>query len=203
MQRIRPPADTPTRMAAGNSTAARSPIDSPVGSPAASGLDFQTLYTGYFGFVWRCLRGLGVPAAALDDAAQDVFVVVHRRLSDFRGESSVRTWLYGIVRNVAANQRRSQRRTAGHDPLDALATQLPSRGPGPLEHVQDRQAADFVQSFLLELDDKKRDVFVLALLEELSVPEVAETLGVPLNTAYTRLRSVRLEFQSALRKKRG
>ncbi|HEY3498366.1 MAG TPA: sigma-70 family RNA polymerase sigma factor, partial [Polyangiaceae bacterium] len=63
--------------------------------------DFAGTYREHFPFVWRCLRGLGVREAALDDAAQDVFVIVHRRLRDFRGESSLRTWLYGVVRNVA------------------------------------------------------------------------------------------------------
>jgi RNA polymerase sigma-70 factor (ECF subfamily) len=157
--------------------------------------DFAGVYKGSFAFVWRCLRGLGVAQDALDDAAQEVFVVVHRRLPEFRGESSLRTWLYAIVRNVAANQRRGTRRTNAFAELDPS---LASLAPDPFERAQDQEAAAFVQRFLHTLDDKKRDVFVLALLEQLSIPEVAETLGVPLNTAYTRLRAVRLEFRRAL-----
>jgi RNA polymerase sigma-70 factor, ECF subfamily len=156
--------------------------------------EFDQIYAQHFAFVWRCLRGLGVPAQALDDAAQDVFVVVHRRLGEFRGESGVRTWLYGIVRNVASNQRRSDRRKGGLAELRELA----SAGPGPHEQAQDREAAQFVQQFLATASDDKRDVFVLALLEQIPMPEVAATLAIPLNTAYTRLRSVRLEFQRAL-----
>jgi RNA polymerase sigma-70 factor (ECF subfamily) len=161
---------------------------------------FEGVYAEYVGFVWRCLRALGVPEAQLDDAAQDVFLVVYRRLSDFRGESSMRTWLYGIVRNVAANQRRTRRRKGGSEPLPA---ELPSHGATPDQHAQEQQAMQFVQAFAARLDDKKRDVFILALVEELTMPEVATTLAIPLNTAYSRLRSVRLEFQSALEMKRG
>ncbi|HTU62808.1 MAG TPA: sigma-70 family RNA polymerase sigma factor [Polyangiales bacterium] len=156
---------------------------------------FRTFYTEHFAFVWRCLGALGVPTASQDDAAQEVFVVVHRRLPEFRGESSVRTWLYGIVRNVAANARRSQRRKGGLAELqgDELSDQ-----PDPLRNLETREAADFVQRFLSQLDDGKRDLFVLALVEQLSMPEIAPVLGVPLNTAYTRLRALRIEFQSAL-----
>jgi RNA polymerase sigma-70 factor (ECF subfamily) len=159
------------------------------------GTGFEAIYGEHFAFVWRCLRGLGVPEAGLDDAAQDVFVIVHRRLSEFRGESTLRTWLYAIVRNVASNARRSQRRKGelAELPVDAAAS-----AGDPLQSAQDRQAARFVQSFLEGVGDKKRELFVLAVIEQMSVPEVAEALGIPLNTAYTRLRSVRADFQAAL-----
>lgn len=158
---------------------------------------FPDVYAAYFGFVWRCLRGLGVPERSLDDAAQDVFVAVHRRLPDFRGDSSLRTWIYGIVRHVALNQRRGERRHGGV--MEFVEPESP--GPTPHESVQDREAAEFVSRFAAGLDDKKRDVFVLALMEQMAIPEVAETLGVPLNTAYTRLRTVRQEFARALAKR--
>jgi RNA polymerase sigma-70 factor (ECF subfamily) len=158
---------------------------------------FPDLYAAYFGFVWRCLRGLGVPDRMLDDAAQDVFVAVHRRLPEFRGDSSVRTWIYGIVRHVALNQRRGERRHGG---VMNFETEPASPSPSPHERAQDHEAAEFVASFVAGLDDKKRDVFVLALLEQMTIPEVAETLAVPLNTAYTRLRTVRQEFAKALAK---
>ena len=159
------------------------------------GTGFEAIYSEHFAFVWRCLRGLGVPEAALDDAAQDVFVIVHRRLPEFRGDSTLRTWLYGIVRNVASNTRRAHRRKGDHEelPHDAAATT-----GDPHQRAQDQEAARFVQSFLAGVGEKKRELFVLAVLEQLSVPEAAEALGIPLNTAYTRLRVVRMEFQAAL-----
>jgi RNA polymerase sigma-70 factor, ECF subfamily len=157
------------------------------------GQNFPAIYAEYFPFVWRCLRSLGV--AACDDAAQDVFLVVHRQLGTFRGASTMRTWLYSIVRNVASNHRRSLGRKGHHEQLPPA---LACARPGPLEEAEDAEAADFVQNFAAGLDQKKREVFVLAMLEEMSIPEVAEALGVPVNTAYTRLRSVRQEFIRAL-----
>jgi len=160
--------------------------------------DFDSVYAAFFPFVWRCLRAFGVPDA--DDAAQDVFVVVHRRLAEFRGSSSLRTWLYGIVRNVAFNHRRRVGRKGRGEPLDA---DLPSPSPGPGERFEEAEAADFVQRFLATVDEKKREVFVLILIEGLSVPEVAEALEIPLNTAYSRLRAVRSEFRAAFSARRS
>jgi len=62
-----------------------------------SELDFETVYQHHFDFVWRSLRRLGVQEGTIDDAAQDVFVIAHQRLSTFRGDSSVKTWLFGIA----------------------------------------------------------------------------------------------------------
>jgi RNA polymerase sigma-70 factor (ECF subfamily) len=162
---------------------------------ASAGRQFDAIYAEFFPFVWRCLRGLGVPEPLLDDTAQDVFVVVHRRLPEFAERSTVRTWLYAILRNVASNQRRSAARRRLAEPLE---DELPSRAPGPHERAEEAEAAAFVQRFLCTVDAKRRDVFMLALLEEMSIPEVAAALSIPLNTAYTRLRLARVDFQKAL-----
>jgi len=168
---------------------------------ALSPQSFDELYESYFPFVWRCLRGMGVGRGALDDAAQDVFLVVHRQLGGFRGESSAQTWLYGIARHVASNhQRRDQRKQA---PLEPLVSEPAHPDPGPLEQAEDAEAAAFVASFVAGLADKKRDLFILAVLEEMTIPEVATALAIPLNTAYTRLRSVRAEFERALERRKS
>jgi RNA polymerase sigma-70 factor, ECF subfamily len=161
---------------------------------------FEAIYAEHIGFVWRCLRALGVATELLDDAAQEVFLTVHRRISGFRGRSSLRTWIYGIVRNVAGNYRRSQRRRGPHE---ALSPQLECAGASPLDRLQVGEAAAFIQNFLEGVSEGKRDVFVLACIEQMSMPEVANVLDVPLNTAYTRLRDVRSELQRALERKRG
>ena len=139
---------------------------------------------------------MGVPPGALDDAAQDVFLIVHRQLPGFRRDSSEQTWLYGIARHVAANhQRRARRKQA---PLEPLAAEPPHPDPAPDERAADAEAATFVEAFLADLDHKKRDIFVLAVLEEMTIPEVAAALSIPVNTAYTRLRAVRAAFERAL-----
>ena len=161
----------------------------------AEARDFDEIYAAYLPFVWRCLRGLGVPESGLDDAAQDVFVIVHRGLAEFRGASSVRTWLYGIVRNVASNRRRALGRAGPSEPLDE---RIATHAPDPVEQAQRGEAARFVQRFAASLSPKKREVFLLALLEEMSAPDVAQALSIPLNTVYSRLRAVRAEFETAL-----
>jgi RNA polymerase sigma-70 factor, ECF subfamily len=157
---------------------------------------FDDIYAHYFPFVWRCLRGLGVPRGGLDDAAQDVFLVVHRQLGGFRGESSPQTWLYGIARHVASNHQRQARRKQA--PLEPLVYEPAHPDPGPHERAADAEAAKFVEAFVAGLDDKRRDIFILAVLEEMTIPEVAAALSIPTNTAYTRLRAVRTEFERAL-----
>jgi RNA polymerase sigma-70 factor, ECF subfamily len=175
--------------------------DLPQRSPSdAKVYEFEAVYAEYLSFVWRCLRNLGVPDRGLDDAAQEVFIVVHRGLSGFRGDSQLRTWLYGIVRNVAYKQARRVQRKDRAEPIDE---QISSRDPTPSERAEEAQAADFVQRFALGLPEKKREVFMLALVEQFTIPEVAEMTGIPLNTAYTRLRAVRTEFREALLRHRG
>jgi RNA polymerase sigma-70 factor (ECF subfamily) len=164
--------------------------------PAENVESFDDLYNRHFSFVWRCLRAMGVPSGALDDAAQDVFLAVHRQLPRFRGESSVQSWLYGIARHVAANHQRRVRRKQA--PLEPLVAEPPHPDPGPHERAEDAEAAAFLEAFLANLDHKKRDLFILAVLEEMSIPEVAAALSIPLNTAYTRLRAVRAELERAL-----
>ena len=157
---------------------------------------FDEIYERHFPFVWRCLRGMGVGPTALDDAAQDVFLVVHRQLGGFRGESSAQTWLYGIARHVASNhQRRAAAQTGA-----ARAPGLGARAPrSRAARTGRRRGGRGVRGgFLAGLDHKKRDLFILAVLEEMTIPEVAAALAIPLNTAYTRLRSVRADFERAL-----
>jgi RNA polymerase sigma-70 factor (ECF subfamily) len=158
----------------------------------------ESVYQVHFSFVWRTLRALGVPHGQLDDAVQDVFLVVHRRLSEFEGRAQLRTWLFSIVQNVAANYRRRQRRKGGLEPLDDL---IMSDRATPLEQAQEREAARFVERFLRQLDDDKRVVFVLIVLEQMSAPEAAEVLSVPLNTVYSRLRAARQAFRTHLKQR--
>jgi RNA polymerase sigma-70 factor, ECF subfamily len=170
-------------------------------SPGSDEPSFDEVYEAHCPFVWRCLRALGVAETALDDAVQDVFLVVHRQLAGFRGQSTLRTWLFGILRKVAYNHRRASHRQVVR--RENLVRQSPPASSGPLESAQDAEAAAFVQKFLAGLDDRKRGVFILSMLEEMSMPEVATALAIPLNTAYTRLRRARADFQRALDERRG
>lgn len=159
-------------------------------------VSFEELYAGHLPFVWRCLRALGVRESALEDATQEVFLAVHRRLPEFQGQSTPRTWLFGIVRRVASNQRRGASRQREH--LRQIEAESVAPGVSPLEQVQNTEAAAFVQQFVDGLPQGPREVFVLAVIEEMSIPMVAEALSIRLNTAYTWLRRVRARFRDAM-----
>lgn len=165
-------------------------------------LRFDVVYEELFEFVWRSARRLGVHEASVDDVTQDVFLVVHRRLSEFEGRSSVKTWLFGITLRVVSDWRRTKRRKGGLLELPA-EDRLPSPGTGPDAALEREESARLLQALLEQLDDDKREVFVMVELEELSAPEVAAMLAIPLNTVYSRLRVARGEFERALGRHRA
>jgi RNA polymerase sigma-70 factor, ECF subfamily len=179
----------------------------PTGGPSASALplDFDAVYDGYFDFVWRSLRRLGVPPGRLDDAVQDVFLVVHRRLADFEQRSTPKTWLYGIVLRVTHDHKRTARRKnwlteASPEVLDEVADRV---NPGPAERAETAESIAVLNELLRELTDSKREVFVLAELEQMTGPEISEALGTELTTVHSRLRAARMEFEQALSRRRA
>lgn len=166
-------------------------------------LSFDAVYDEWFDFVWRSARRLGVDEPAVDDVAQDVFLVVHRRLADFEGRSSLKTWLFSITLRVVSDWRRTRRRKGGLSPLpddDALADRQ-SVEPGRV--LEKAEAVRLLHRLLDELDEDKRAVFVLAELEGQTAPEIATGLGIPVNTVYSRLRVARERFESALARHRA
>jgi RNA polymerase sigma-70 factor (ECF subfamily) len=155
-------------------------------------LRFEAFYSEHFAFAWRTLRRLGVAEAQLDDAAQEVFIVVHRRLQEFRPDSSPKAWLYAIAQRVASDHRRSHRRKGSH--LSPLRDELATADKSPLDSAMQRQAEDLVLTFLDTLDAERRTVFILTELEQMSAPEVARIADANLNTTYYRIQSARKAF---------
>lgn len=154
------------------------------------------LFSQHADFVWRSLRGLGVPDADAEDAAQEVFLVVHRRLAEYEDRGMLRAWLFSISRQVASHYRRGASRAdrrhraliadiAGHDVEELFAR---------------REAASLVNAFLNELDEPQRTVFFLSDVEGMSAPDIAAALGVKLNTVYGRLRLARKRFEKIVAK---
>jgi RNA polymerase sigma-70 factor, ECF subfamily len=147
-------------------------------------------------FVPKTLRYLGVPENALMDAAQDVFLVALRRVSDFEGRSSLRTWLYGICVKVAhGNRRRSK---SARESLVEVLPELEIDAPqeADLERAHWRRQ---LNALLDELDDAQRAVFVLYEIEGLTMKEVADALACPLQTAYFRHKSATKRVLDAFR----
>jgi RNA polymerase sigma-70 factor (ECF subfamily) len=156
---------------------------------------FREIYDEHFNFVYRSARRLGVHERSLDDATQDVFIVVHRRLGDFEGRSGIKTWLYGITRRVAKDyRRRVGRKERGMVPTDGLASNVSS----PDENAAKREAVQVLETILSSLDPAKREVFMLAEMEQMTAPEISDALSVNLNTVYSRLRNARAEFEKAV-----
>jgi RNA polymerase sigma-70 factor, ECF subfamily len=160
----------------------------PVGTPPVPP-GFDAVYSQHFDFVCRSLRLLGVAPDGLEDSAQDVFGVVSRRLAEFLPQARLETWLFAIVQRVAANHRRTRRRKQA--PLEPLSEPLAAGDPSPEAHAEAAQAAALIETFAASLDDGHRTVLVLALIERVPAREVAEALGIPLFTVYSRIRSVR------------
>ncbi len=178
------------------------PAPLPVPSVNPQVPDFDTLYDDYADFVWRNARRLGVIPAALDDVVQDVFLVAHRRLGELAQPGSLRAWMFSIVLRVVRDHRRLLRRK---DPHQRSATpvldpdQLPDvRANNPQTSAEHTDAVRQLHLMLSELDDVKREVFVLAELEEMTEAEISESLGENANTVHSRLRAARKDFDQAV-----
>jgi RNA polymerase sigma-70 factor (ECF subfamily) len=157
------------------------------------------IYRAQFPFVWRSLRGLGFGESEAEDLAQDVFLVVRRRLPDFDRSRPMRPWLFGILRRVAKDRRRSSARTERRLRLIGPA---PDTSPSADRRVAQAEAADFVDRFLATLDESRRTIFLLSEAEGMSGTEIAEALSLNRNTVYTRLRAARQQFAAAIAERR-
>jgi RNA polymerase sigma-70 factor, ECF subfamily len=157
-------------------------------------LSFDEVYSAHIAYVWRVLRTFGVAEAQLEDAAQDVFVVVHRRLGEFEGRAAITTWLFAIARRVASAHRRKASGVRTEELSDDVAS-----GTDTFAAMSRAQAAATVMGILERMDEDKRIVFALVELEQLSVPEVSRMLDVNLNTTYSRLRLARVAFEAAVK----
>jgi len=176
----------PPRIATQGSSEAGVPQD----VHAVESRSFDALYEAHFEFVWRTLRRFGVPASVAEDAAQDVFVVLHRKLPALRADASAKGYLFSIARRVASDYRRASRRPQAS--LDAERTESTDRGP--FDRAADREAGEALEAFLESLDEDKRAVFVLVELEGLTMPEVSQLLATNINTLYSRVRSARVQL---------
>ncbi|HKU40912.1 MAG TPA: sigma-70 family RNA polymerase sigma factor [Polyangiales bacterium] len=145
--------------------------------------------------IFRVLRRFGVSDAALDDAVQDVFLVACRRYAEFEGRSSTRTWLYGIARRVARDHRLRSRRGA-HETHE---TDKLSASRDAASITEAAEAARLLDTALDGMSEALREVYVLLELEELSAPEIATLLDLPLNTVYSRVRLARQAVRTFVR----
>ena len=159
---------------------------------------FRVVYDAHVSFVWRNLRRLGVMDRDVEDKCQEVFVVAHRRWVEFadRGHGP-RAWLFQIVLRVAADARRHRRRHPV-DPDGGIAQDRQSVEAPQATAMARKQALDLLDRALASIDMARRAVLVLHEIEQMTAPEIARTLEIPLNTVYSRLRVARVELDAEL-----
>jgi len=165
---------------------------------------FEQVYEDQVDFVFRNAQRLGVAEGALDDVVQQVFLVVHRRLSEVAPDAPIRAWIFGILAHVVRDYRRSLRRKSPHiaaQPIDPATLAEPA-GRGPFDALARSEALEVVSALLSELSDEKREIFVLSELEQLTAQEISELIGVNASTVYSRLRAARQDFERAVERSR-
>jgi RNA polymerase sigma-70 factor, ECF subfamily len=159
--------------------------------------DVRAVYRAHARFVWLSLQRLGVQPSDLDDIAQDVFVVVHRRLHTFDQSARLTTWLFGICMRVAANYRRRRQWTR-----ELLSGWAEDDQPALLMAADDllvrREDQELVERALSRLDVAKRATFVMFEIESLSCQEIGELMNVPVGTVYSRLHSARRQLEKTI-----
>lgn len=161
--------------------------------PKASASDFRALFEQNASYVHHSLRRLGVRAEDLDDATQEVFVVLFRRLADYDPSRPLRLWLFGVALRVASQARR---RTRPVECLDDHA--VADAAPLADEGLEKGEMRDRVLLALDALDVDRKAVFVMHDIDEFPVPAIAAQLEIPVNTAYSRLRLAREDFRRAM-----
>lgn len=173
--------------------------------PAAEGLEDRVpglaqLYAEHGRYVWRCLRSLGVFDRELDDAIQDLFLVVQRRLPEFDGRVAARTWLYAIAIRIARRYRERNQRARRHDEFQERHTEQFAVAQDAEADIERNAKLALAHQALDALDDGKREVFVLSQVEQMSASEIAAITGLPVNTVYSRLRAARTAFAAEVKR---
>jgi len=159
----------------------------------------RSIYDAHVGYVWSSLRGLGIPLADLDDATQEVFLRLFRRIQAVDFRRSIRPWLFGICRNVAHHHRRSiaVRYRLGH------LVGGPVLETNGVDAIEQHDAMKLIDACLAKLPAAQREVFVLAELQQCTRDEIAKTLGISPNTVGSRLRLGRVGFTRELQRIRA
>jgi RNA polymerase sigma-70 factor (ECF subfamily) len=168
-------------------------------------VDLDDIYRAHAQTVARWVGHLGGPSADVDDLVHEIFLVVDRRLSEFRGDAKVTTWLYRITERVVRGRRRSDRirswlgRTRTADLERAFSpTQLT-----PIEELERRRSVETVYRILDRLPNKYRDVLILFELEGASGDEIAALTGRKLATVWVHLHRARRQFLEQLEREDG
>jgi RNA polymerase sigma-70 factor (ECF subfamily) len=166
-----------------------------------------SVYVQWARFVWLSLQRLGVRRADLDDVCHDVFIVVQRKLPEFDQRAKLQTWLFGICTRVAANYRRRayiryEDLAGGTSEQDAIGVSAPESMRPDLALARQRSVS-LAETILSRMSPVKRTVFVMFEVEGMTCPDIAEELGLPVGTIYSRLHAARKLFIDESSRKRA
>jgi RNA polymerase sigma-70 factor (ECF subfamily) len=165
--------------------------------------DLAAVFDEHFDYVWNALRRLGVRQSDLEDVAQEVFLRLHKRLDDYDSTRPMRPWIFGFAYRVASDHKRLARHR-----VEVMGSTLEPADPARRadERLEANEQRALVEAALEAVELERRAVLVMHDLDEIPIPAVARELGIPVNTAYSRLRLAREDFVAALtrfRKSRG
>jgi RNA polymerase sigma-70 factor (ECF subfamily) len=163
--------------------------------PPADGRGLSELLERHYGFVRSIVQHLAGPALDPEDLTQDVFLVAYQKVGALRAEASVRSWLYGICRRVVSNQRR--KRQVREAILRWWSSDVDEAPASPEAQSEGRELERLLYEALDRLSPKKREAIILFALEGMEGEQIAELLGVPLGTVWTRLHAARRELSGA------
>lgn len=169
--------------------------------PAAShqsssgGPDTRQVFATEFSWVYRTLQRFGVRHADLEDLTHDVFVVFHARRSEFDASRPLRPWLMGIAFRVASDYRR---RASHRNELLQQPEEQPDSKPNPEVSTERARARELLLRAFETLEPDRLAVLLLHDVDGIGAPQIAEALGIPLNTAYSRLRLARRDLAKAV-----
>jgi RNA polymerase sigma-70 factor, ECF subfamily len=173
------------------------PVDREKARSQPEPLTLEDVYRDHFDFVFRQAARLGGPGIDAEDAAQEVFMVVARKLHTFDSTSLITTWLYGITLNVV----RSLRRRARIRRLFEIGERAEGKSEVPVRSVDRAEVLDahrIAYAILDKLAPKKREAFILAEFEGLSCEEIAQLTDSKTETIWSRLHYARKEFAERL-----
>ena len=164
-------------------------------------MTLERIYELYADFVFRTLRRLGVPERDAADAMQEVFLTVHRTLAGFEGRCSMMTWLFTICRSVARDRRR--RAYQRYEITSGALVEAEADSSDLSTHLEQRQTLAELDAILDTMEEEQKLVFVLFEIERMTGEEISEALGIPLGTAYSRLRLARATFRAGVARRRA
>lgn len=177
-------------------------VQSPSVDVATQPVDFRDLFAREVSYVYATMRRLGVRESDLPDQTQEVFATVHALLDDFDRSRPVRPWLFGIAYRVASRYKRLAC-NAREVPSEIADDALLDKAPHPEQRALHAEEIDVAIAALQSIALSRRGVFVMSEIDGVPVPEIARSLDIPVNTAYSRLRLARGEFAAALARLRA